>query len=134
MKSTVNSAAHGGSPMHALNPLALLIATLLLFSFVLVSPLAAQENVPTNFSEDELQAFAVATLEVEKVQAKWQPQLANAETAEENAAIRQQAIQEMTEVIQGEGLSVDQYNGMHAAVQQNPAVLEKVREYRQDLQ
>lgn len=134
MKSTVNSAAHGVPPMHALNPLALLIATLLLFSFVLVSPLAAQDNVPTNFSEDELQAFAVATLEVEKVQAKWQPQLANAETAKENAAIRQQAIQEMTEVIQGEGLSVDQYNGMHAAVQQNPAVLEKVREYRQDLQ
>lgn len=134
MQSAVKSAVRTGSSLGSVNPLTPVVAALFLLCAVLVLPAAAQEDGPVGFSEDELQAFAAATLEVEKVQAKWQPQMSNAKTAEENESLREQAVQEMTQVVREQGLSVGQYNAIHAAAQRHPALMETVEEYRQDLQ
>lgn len=134
MQSAVKSALRTGYSVGSVNPLAPLVAALFLLSAVFALPAAAQEEGPVGFSDDELQAFAAATLEVEKVQAKWQPQLSNAKSAEENTALRQEAIEEMTQVVREQGLSVGQYNAIHAAAQQHPKLMETVEEYREGLE
>lgn len=134
MQCAVNSGARKISPGHALNLLGALFAALFVISFFLLSPVAAQSDPPVGFTEEELQAFAAASLEVEEVRAKWEPRLADAETAEETATLRQQAVEEMADAVRDQGLSVGQYNGIFAAAEQNPELMGTLQEYRNDLQ
>lgn len=134
MHNTVNSAARKAARGQILNPVAVLLAAISLLLLAMIPPASAQEEGAVGFTQEELQAFASATLEVERVQAKWQPQLAEEENADEVNALRRQAIEEMADAVRGEGLSVGQYNGIQAAAQQNPELMETIMEYRQEMQ
>ena len=109
-----------------------LAATLMFFLSVLAYPAAAQQ-APDGYSDQELQAFAAAALKVEQLNEKWIPQIAEAENADEDAALRQEAMQEMRAAVQEEGLSVQDYNTIYDAAQRDPQVMQVIEDHRESL-
>jgi hypothetical protein len=133
MHSTVNSAPRGLSPGRALGLLAALAAAFLFLSSILAQPAAAQQAAPGAYSEQDLEAFAAAALKVEELNEKWIPQIAEAKTADENAAMRERAMEEMREAVKEEGLTVEEYNGIYDAAQRDPEVMKTIEEHRDSL-
>ncbi|MGF1592040.1 MAG: DUF4168 domain-containing protein [Kiloniellaceae bacterium] len=109
-----------------------LAATLMFILSVLAYPAAAQQ-APDGYSDQELQAFAAAALKVEQLNEKWIPQIAEAENADEDAALRQEAMQEMRAAVQEEGLSVQDYNTIYDAAQRDPQVMQVIEDHRESL-
>lgn len=94
----------------------------------------APQAGPGEFSEDQLKSFAAASLEVETLHEKWQPKIATTTEPQEQANIRDKAMQEMAQAVQEAGLSVDEYNQIVRAIQIDPETARTVQEYRADLQ
>jgi hypothetical protein len=118
------------------------LAALLLAS-VMAVPLsaAAQTAAPASpqagtaeFTEDQLKSFAAATLEVEELHQKYSPQIAAAKEPSEQEAIRGQALEEMTEAVRGEGLSIEEYNGIVSQLYADPEMAKTVEAYRSEMQ
>ncbi|MPZ09514.1 MAG: DUF4168 domain-containing protein [Kiloniellaceae bacterium] len=110
-----------------------LLAALLFFFSMLALPVAAQQTEPGAFSEDQLEAFAAASLRVQELSNKWQPQIAEAPSPEDGNAMRQQAMGEMTEAVREEGLSVEEYNTIHDTALRDPQVMTVIQEYQEEL-
>jgi hypothetical protein len=66
---------------------------------------------------------------VHKINQNYQPMIDQAEPQEEQKSLYDKATQEMTEVIRDEGMSVEQYNQMTAAVQSNPELSKQIEGY-----
>jgi hypothetical protein len=114
----------------------LMIALAIAVSFAVAAPnlAAAQQSAPAEYSQQELEAFAAATQRVQELNEKWIPQISQAETADENAAMRQRAMQEMEAAVQEEGLTVQEYNSIYDAAQRDPAIMQQVEKHRESLQ
>lgn len=95
---------------------------------------STQQSAPQKFSDEELKAFAAASLEVESLNEKWQPQIAGASGQEEQKQVRNQAMQEMAQAVRDEGLTVEEYNQIVGAMQADPNTARSVQEYRAELQ
>ncbi|MEX0924150.1 MAG: DUF4168 domain-containing protein [Rhodovibrionaceae bacterium] len=94
-------------------------------------PNAQQAPAQTNFSQNELESFAKASLEVEQINRKWVDQIAKAESAEEGQSMRNQAVQEMSQAIRGEGLDVQTYNSIYDTAENNPEIAGQIKDFRQ---
>lgn len=92
-----------------------------------VAPAAAQsteqqgqeESVKTDWSDQKLEAFADASVAINEVQAEWRPRIAEAESTEEQQQARQKANQAVQQVIKDEGLSLEEYDEIYKAAQQD---------------
>lgn len=82
-----------------------------------------------NFSEEDLKSYAVAALQVQQINQNYQPQLQAAGSPEKKQAVQQEAMGKMVQAVQQEGLSVDKYNEISAAIQSDPQVADQVRGY-----
>jgi len=80
-------------------------------------------------TDQQLQSYAVAALQVEKVNKTYQPMINKAPTREEQKTLYDKAAQEMVEVIRNSGLSVEQYNQITTLVQSNPELSKQVQGY-----
>lgn len=94
----------------------------------------AQEDrlAQAEFSRDQLEAFAVASLQVQEVNEKWMPRIAEADSAEQGEELRNQAIEEMTAAVRDEGLTVEEYNQIFDAAENNPEISSIVQDYRSE--
>lgn len=112
-------------------------------AFLLGAPLALSSNVAAQSADQpatgapmakpddtQLQSFAAATLEVERLNQEWAGRIADAENSEEQQALRNQALEQMASAVREEGLSVSEYNAIVEVVQADPEVAETVDEYR----
>lgn len=132
--------AHSPAPSIAQRPrsglLPIFAAALVAVLSMLAQPAAAQQQAPAaaQYSEEQIEAFASATLEVERLNAKWIPQIAEAQTPDETATRREQAMQEMRSAVRDEGLSVEEYNSIYELSQRDPEVMQTVEEHRASLQ
>lgn len=98
-------------------------------------PAAASQPEPggaavREFTDDELKSFAEASLQVERIGSKWNPQISEAEDKAAEEKLREQAMGEMVEAVQQKGLSVDRYNRIALAVQSDPEIARTVQTYR----
>lgn len=98
---------------------------------------APQEQV--EYSDEELRAFANAYVDVEDLQANYQPQIEAAEAPEEAEALQQQFQAEVDETIVTHGLNAESYDAIVQATQTDPdfseqvlALIQEVREERMD--
>lgn len=91
-------------------------------------PPAAQQQSPS-FSENDLKSFASAAMKVEEIHKAYQPRVQSAQTTDERLEIREQASNEMQKAVRDEGLSVDKYNQIYAAAQNDPAVAQEIDKY-----
>lgn len=116
-------------------------ASMFVGAFVLVQPAAAQQGQQgppaaqeIEVSDDELETFAEAHLEVQEIQLEMEQALQSAETAEAAQAIQQQANQEMGAVVEEEyGMEVNRYTQIAQAINQDPQLQEKFREIVEEL-
>lgn len=117
------------------------VAALLLTGSMAVAPSAApaqatQATPPAktqDLSDEQLKSFAAATLEVEDLNQKWSPRIAEAKEPSEQESIRRQAMGEMAQAVRDEGLTVQGYNEISKVVQADPETAQTVEAYRAEM-
>lgn len=90
------------------------------------TPQATQPAAPT---EEDLQSYAAAALEVQSLLEEWQPQIEAAESPEQANEIGQQAQAEMVMAVEAEGLSVEEYNRITQLAQTDPELQSRIMSY-----
>jgi len=91
-----------------------------------------QQQQQQTFPEQNLRAYARAAIEVSELQQQFRGQLQQAQGAEEQQAIQEEANAAMIAAIEGEGLSLEQYNQIATAMQSNPDLVEDIRGYLEE--
>ena len=94
---------------------------------------AAQDS--ESYSSEELDIFTDTLLEVAEVREKYTPELQGAENQEEEAAIVEEANQEIMQVIEDtDGMSVDRYTEIAQAANENEELNQRIIERVQSMQ
>ncbi|MGE5820571.1 MAG: DUF4168 domain-containing protein [Deltaproteobacteria bacterium] len=78
----------------------------------------AQGNSP-QISDKELAAFAKAYAEVQKIRAQYEPSLQKTKDSKASERLQQEANAKLKKTLDKQGLSVDRYNKIYAAVNAN---------------
>lgn len=80
-------------------------------------------------SQEKLEAFALAALDVQELQIEYAPTLEAATSEEERLQIADQALGEMVEAVEASpGITVDEYNAIAEAVTVDPALAAQVQD------
>jgi len=90
---------------------------------------AQVEQAASPYSDAELKSFAVALVEVHRINDSYTQKLASAQSPEEQQQIRDTASKEMVRAVETEGMSVEKYKEILSQAQNNPAVAERVKEH-----
>jgi hypothetical protein len=78
--------------------------------------------------DKDIQAFANAASDVEQVQRKWIPTIAKLPDGAAQKKAQEQAMGEMVQAVQKNGLSVDKYNQIVELAQANPEIHRKIED------
>jgi hypothetical protein len=79
-----------------------------------------QPVMPAELSQGQIENFAGAALDVQQVEQDFNAEVQDVQDAEEMERLHQQAQQQAQQVIEDNGLSVDEYNAIAQAAQQDP--------------
>ncbi|MCE3027254.1 MULTISPECIES: DUF4168 domain-containing protein [Salinicola] len=89
---------------------------------------AAKTQAPAkNFSDEQLQHFADASQQIASISQDYTEQLQNASDEGQQQKIRQQANDEMVEAVKDNEMSVEQFNAIGQAIQQDPQLMQRVQ-------
>ena len=91
----------------------------------------AEQEIPS-YSDTELKSFAVAVLEVQRINNAYLSRLQAAATREEQDQVLQTATDEMTEVVEKNGMSVDRFTQILTHAQASPGLADRVRRHMQE--
>ncbi|OLO10380.1 hypothetical protein BTW10_15155 [Chromohalobacter japonicus] len=80
-----------------------------------------------DFSDEQLQQFADASEEISKVSQKYTKQLQNADGEDKQKELREKANEEMVSVVEDSGMSVEEFNSIGQAIQQDPELMQRVQ-------
>jgi hypothetical protein len=75
---------------------------------------------PTAFSQQQLESFAGAAVEMQRIQTELNAKGREAGNAEEIGRLQQQAQADAVQAVESNGLSVDEYTAIVQAAQQDP--------------
>lgn len=94
------------------------------------------QNQPSQQSvgEDELQSYAAAAVEVQRISSDYHETMTEATSSEDAQALQNQAMEKMKEAVRSEGLSVDRYNQIYTLAQADPKVARQIGDYIRELQ
>jgi hypothetical protein len=90
------------------------------------APQQQQPAQSAEFDRGQIESFASAAREVHEVRSKWQTRLQEPGNADKVQELQTQARAEMRNAVEGKGLSVDTYNAIAKAAQQNPELAERI--------
>jgi hypothetical protein len=82
--------------------------------------IAQQQPMPSNFSQEQIEAFVDAAIEVQRVQTEFDAQAQQAQSQEEVTQLQQQAQVDASQAVEAKGLSVDEYTAIAQAANQDP--------------
>jgi hypothetical protein len=82
--------------------------------------IAQQPMAPSAFSQEQIEAFADAAIEVQRVQTELDAQTQAAQNPDEVARLQQQAQADASQAVEAKGLSVDEYTAIAQAANQDP--------------
>ncbi|MFN4088728.1 MAG: DUF4168 domain-containing protein [Alphaproteobacteria bacterium] len=71
-------------------------------------------------SDEQLRTFIEAATEVQSISEKWQARAAATESTQEVEEVRRQATDEMVEAVEDKGMTVDEFNAISQAAQEDP--------------
>lgn len=92
-----------------------------------------QEQQPqTDVSEQQLQQFAEAQIQISEIQQEFAGRLQNVEDPEKAHELQIQANEEMTDAVEGAGLDVDSFNEIAMAIQNDPELQQRLTTMLQD--
>lgn len=92
-------------------------------------PAAAAQGAPAaaaNVSDTQLRTFISAATEVQAISQKWQEKAAGSNSAEEVEEVRRQATDEMVGAVEEKGMTVDEFNAISQAAQQDPELKARI--------
>ena len=104
-----------------------LACTPAVFAQATLQPPAGQ--TASSYSDSELKSFAVAVVEVQRINDTYVQKLDSAASPEEQQQLRQAASQEMVQAVEKEGMSVGKYKEIMSHAETDPAVAERVKEH-----
>jgi len=78
------------------------------------------------FSQTQLEAYANAVLKVQQIDQTWSPKIQQAPSKAEAETLTAQATDEMVGGIEEEGLSIQEYNAITQAAQQDDQLYERI--------
>jgi hypothetical protein len=82
-----------------------------------------------SISDQELKTFAVAALEVRKINDSYRPRYQSADTPAEKQQVQKEATDKMAAAVSQKGLSVDKYNQIVRVAQADPEVAKQIDGY-----
>jgi len=94
----------------------------------------AQGAMPTqpqpaaNVSDDQLRKFVSAAQKVAMISQEYTPRLNAATDAASQQQVHKEADDKMVDAVHREGLTVDEFNGIGQAVEQNPNLAQRARD------
>jgi len=86
-----------------------------------------QSAPKTNWSDTKLEGFVTAAVAVQDVYENWRPRIDNAENAEEQQKLRQQANDQAVSAVEESPITVKEYTQINRAMQTDPEFYKKVR-------
>jgi hypothetical protein len=107
-------------------------------SIAAASGVAAQSSAPATvppsaaaaaITDQEIKSFAVAALEVKKINDSYRPRYQAAETPAAKEQVQKEATEKMSSAVEEEGLSVDKYNQIVRVAQANPDLAKQIDDY-----
>lgn len=93
-----------------------------------VEPPPQQRFQAQEFSTDQIQSFAEATKQIDQIMRDYQPRIAEADSQEKAVDLHQEAQSEMLKAVEDLGMSVDEYNQIATAAQDDPDLHAKIME------
>jgi len=84
-----------------------------------------------DFSDQQLQQFADASMEIAVLSQDYTERLKGAEGEKAQQQVRMEANKEMVKVVEDSGLDVDTFNAIGQAIQQDPELMQRVQEMAQ---
>jgi hypothetical protein len=120
-----------------IRPAVLALSTVLAGALTLglALPLPAQDSKPQpqqpptqqlEISQNQLEAFASAVLQVREIRSRWQSRMQGAESAEKAKEVQEQAAAELVSAVEGKGLTVETYNAIATAARDNPELAGRI--------
>ncbi|EPX85427.1 DUF4168 domain-containing protein [Salipiger mucosus] len=99
------------------------------------APAETQEAPAMSYSEAELESFVDAAMEVMELRASYMPRIQATESQEEQQSLMEEAQSEMMAAIEAtEGMTVETYNEIGQAAQQNAELNERLVAMAQERQ
>ena len=93
----------------------------------------AQTQTQTSFSDEKLQAFASAAVAVRDIRQEHAQKIQGVTDKEKHAEIVDESIQKMTTAVEEEpGITVEEYNQINQASQQDQQLAQKIQGYLQE--
>ncbi|MCC5878386.1 MAG: DUF4168 domain-containing protein [Idiomarina sp.] len=89
-----------------------------------------EEMANQPISEEQLEQFADALDEIERINDEFVAELEQAESQEEAQELQIAAQSEMVEAVENSGLSVEEYNAIAYRMQNDPEIQERIEEHR----
>jgi hypothetical protein len=90
----------------------------------LAAPVGAQN---ADFTETELQSFAVAAAAINEIATRWQPQVRASTDADTTRQLMEQVDNEMRQAVENtEGIDIDTYQGIMQAAQTDPVLKARI--------
>lgn len=111
-------------------------AAMLVFAAAMISmpaaPALAQAEQPAapppaaEVAPAEIDKYTNAAVQIEGIRKEAQQRMQGVESREQALSVRQEANQAMAEAVRAEGLTVERYNAISRAAQQDPALREQI--------
>jgi hypothetical protein len=118
-----------------IQPAVLALSTVLASALILALalPMQAQDSRPQQPptqqlepSQDQIESFASAALQVQQIRSQWQTRIQAADSAEQARELQTQAAAEMVSAVKEKGLTVETYRAIAAAARDNPELASRI--------
>lgn len=86
-----------------------------------------QEAPSADVSDEEIESFAAAMSDVQQLGQEWTQRMEETEDQEELSEMQQQAQEEMIGAIEDHGMTVEEYNEIATAAQQDPELAQEIQ-------
>lgn len=88
----------------------------------------AEAEGSADISDTDIEAFAAALTDVQEIGQTWTQRMQEAEDQEEIATMREDARDEMAGAIEDHGLTVEEYNEIATAAQDDPELAQRIQQ------
>ncbi|QJQ94812.1 MULTISPECIES: DUF4168 domain-containing protein [Halomonadaceae] len=95
-------------------------------------PPQAAAPAQQDFSDEQLQQFADASLEIAVISQEYTQRLQGAEDEATQQEVRMEANDRMVEVVEDSGLDVDTFNAIGYTIQQDPEMMQRVQQMAEE--
>lgn len=86
------------------------------------------------YADDKLQSFAVAAIDVELLRQQFLQELAQVDDDDTREEIAQQANEQMRDAVEtAPGITIEEYNEIVQAAEQNPALAQRIAQHMQPM-